>query len=348
MARIDQRAFGKMPDGTEAKLYTIKNKVGMVARITSYGAILTELHVPDRQGKFANVVMGFDNLEQYLKGHPGFGATIGRVANRIAKGKFTLDGEEFTLAINNGPNHLHGGKGFDKHLWEAEPTEQANNASVKLTRLSPDGEDGYPGNLFVTAAYTLTDQNELRIDYTAITDKATPVNLTNHSYFNLAGSGDILGHELMLDADYYTPADDTLIPTGEIRPVEGTPMDFTKQTPIGARFDQLSSKPVGYDHNFVLKGGGKSLALAARVHEPNTGRAMELLTTAPGVQLYTGNFLDGRLKGILGVAYRQHHGFCLETQHFPDSVNHPNFPSIILRPGQIYRQSTVHRFSTES
>ena len=349
MARVDQQAFGKMPEGTEVQLHTLKNKQGVVARVTSYGAILTELRVPDRQGKLTNVVMGFDNLEQYLKGHPGFGATVGRVANRIAKGKFTLDGEEFTLAINNDPNHLHGGvKGFDKYPWDAEAMEAGDRASVKLTRLSPDGEEGYPGNLFVTVVYTLTDQNDLEIDYTATTDKPTPVNLTNHSYFNLAGSGDILGHELMLEADHYTPPDDTLIPTGEIKPVKGTPLDFRKQTPIGSRFGELTSKPVGYDHNFVLNRGGKSLALAARVYEPNSGRAMELWTTAPGVQLYTGNFLDGRLRGILGVVYRQHHGLCLETQHFPDSVNHPSFPSIILRPGEIYRQTTVHKFSIKS
>ena len=344
-----QSEFGEMPDGTEVKLYTLKNQHGLVAQITNYGAILTELHVPDRNGRAANVVLGFDNLEQYAKGHPGFGATIGRVANRIANGKFTLDGKHYTLALNNGPNHLHGGiKGFDKFVWNSRPLHcTASEVAAEFTRFSRDDEEGYPGNLSVTVIYTLTSKNELKIDYTANTDKATPVNLSNHSYFNLAESGDILGHELMLAADYYTPTDETLIPTGEIRNVKGTPMDFTKPTAIGLRFNQLTAKPLGYDHNFVLNGGGKALALAATVHEPKTGRVMELFTTEPGVQFYTGNFLDGKFTGVGNVVYKQHHGFCLEAQHFPDSVNKPNFPSVILRPGQTYRQTTVHKFSTK-
>jgi len=344
-----QSEFGKMPDGTGVTLYTLENQHGLVARITNYGAILTELHVPDRNGRTANVVLGFDNLEQYLKGHPGFGATIGRVANRIARGKFTLDGKEFTLALNNGPNHLHGGiKGFDKFVWKSRALHcTASEAAVEFTYFSRDGEEEYPGNLSVTVVYTLTSKNELKIDYTAATDKATPVNLTNHSYFNLAESGDILGHELMLAAGYYTPVDENLIPTGEIRSVKGTAMDFTKPTAIGSRFNQLTTKPLGYDHNFVLNGGGKSLALAATVYEPKTGRVMELFTTEPGVQFYTGNFLDGKFTGVGGAVYQQHHGFCLEAQHFPDSVNRPNFPSVILRPGQTYRQMTVHKFSTK-
>jgi aldose 1-epimerase len=337
-------SFGKLADGTPVDLYTLANAHGLVAKVTNFGAIITELHVPDRAGKLGDIVLGFDNLDQYLKGHPCFGCTVGRVANRIAKGRFTLDGKTYVLAINNGPNHLHGGlKGFDKVVWKAEP--QAG-AAVKFTRISPDGEEGYPGALAVSVTMTLTDANEFRIDYTATTDRTTPVNLTNHSYFNLAGEGDVLGHELMIAADHFTPSDSTLIPTGEIKPVKGTPMDFTKPRPIGSRFSQLRTNPVGYDHNFVLNSGGKSLALAARVYEPKSGRVMEVHTTEPGVQLYTANFLNGSLTGKRGVVYRQHTGFCLETQHFPDSVNQPKFPSIILRPDQTYHQTTTHKFST--
>ncbi len=347
-AGIQKSEFGKLPDGTAADLYTLTNRKGMVAKITTYGALVTELHTPDRDGKLGNVVLGFDNLEQYAKGHPFFGAIAGRVANRIAKGKFTLDGKEYTLAVNNGPNSLHGGlKGFDKVVWKAEPVAATDGVSLKLTYLSRDGEEGYPGNLSVTVVYTLTEQNELRIDYTATTDQATPVNLTNHSYFNLAGSGSILNHELVLMADRYTPTDDTLIPTGELASVKGTPVDFTKPAAIGSRFDQLTATPKGYDHNFVLNSGGKSLALAARVHDPKSGRVMEVWTTEPGVQFYTGNFLDGSRTGLGGVVYAQHHGFCLETQHFPDSVNHPNFPSSILRPGQTLKSTTTHKFSAK-
>ena len=347
-AKIQKSAFGKMPDGAAVDLYTLTNGKGMVAKITSYGALLTELHTPDRDGKLGNVVLGFDNFEQYLKGHPFFGAIAGRVANRIAKGKFTLDGQEYTLAVNNGPNSLHGGvKGFDKMVWKSESVPATDGVAVKFTYLSRDGEEGYPGNLTVTVVYTLTEQNELRIDYTAKTDKATPVNLTNHSYFNLAGSGSILDHELMLTADRYTPTDETLIPTGELASVKGTAVDFTKPAAIGSRFNQLTAKPTGYDHNFVLNSGGKSLALAARVHEPKSGRVMEVWTTEPGIQFYTGNFLDGSLTGLGGVVYAQHHGFCLETQHFPDSVNHSNFPSSILRPGQTFKSTTTHKFSVK-
>jgi aldose 1-epimerase len=348
-ATLQEMPFGKTPDGTPVELYTLRNANGMTAKVMTYGAILTELDVPDKNGKLGDVVLGFDNLDGYLTRHPYFGATVGRVANRIAKGKFTLDGHEYKLAVNNGPNALHGGlKGFDKVVWKAEPFNAGDSVGVKFIYRSPDGEEGYPGNLATSVTYTLTDKNELRIDYKAATDKATPVNLSNHSYFNLAGpgSGDILGHELMLAADKYTPVDDTLIPTGEIKPVKGTPLDFTKPETIGARIDQLKGEPGGYDHNFVLNSGGKSLALAARVVEPKTGRVMEMYTTEPGVQFYTGNFLDGSIKGRGGV-YKKHQGFCLEAQHFPDSVNHDNFPSVILRPGKTYTQTTVYKFATK-
>jgi aldose 1-epimerase len=341
-ATLKKSSFGKLPDGKVVDLYTLANAHGLVARITNYGTIITELHVPDRNGKLVDIVLGFDNLDPYLKKHPFFGCTVGRMANRIAKGAFTLDGRIYQLAVNNGPNHLHGGlKGFDKVLWEAEP--QAG-ATVRFSYTSPDGEEGYPGTLLVAVTMALTDANELRIDYSATTDKPTPVNLTNHTYFNLAETGDVLGHELMLAANAYTPSDANLIPTGEIRPVKGTPMDFTSPEPIGSRFSQLRCSPVGYDHNFVLNSGGKTMALAARVHEPGIGRVMEVHTTEPGVQLYTANFLDGKLTGKGGFVYRQHSGFCLETQHFPDAVNQPAFPSVILRPGRTYRQTTVFKF----
>jgi aldose 1-epimerase len=346
--RVQKSSYGQLPDGTQIELYTLTNSKGVVAKIITYGALLTELHVPDRNGQLGDIVLGFDNLDQYLKGHPYFGATIGRVANRIAQGKFTLDGQPYTLATNNGPNHLHGGlKGFDKVVWKAEPIQSSDWAAVKFTYTSSDGEEGYPGNLNVTVIYTLTDLNELRINYSATTDKATPVNLTNHSYFNLAGEGDILGHELMLAADRYTPVDDTLIPTGELAPVKGTVMDFTSPMAIGSRIGKLTNQPSGYDHNYCLTAGGKGLALAARVYEPKSGRVMEILTTEPGIQFYTGNFLDGTLTGKRGIVYKKHYGFCLETDHFPDSINRPNFPPVVLRPGQTYRQTTVHRFSVK-
>ena len=347
-ATVEKMDFGKMPDGTAIDLYVLTNASGMKAKVMTYGAILTELHVPDREGKFDDVVLGFDNLAGYLKGHPHFGSTVGRVANRIARGKFTLEGKEYRLAVNNGPNSLHGGlKGFDKKVWKAEAMETADGAAVKLSYLSPDGEEGYPGNLSTTVTYTLTNQNELKIAYVATTDKPTPVNLTNHSYFNLAGpqAGDILGHELMLAADSYTPADATLIPTGEIKPVRGTPLDFTRPMTIGARIAEVGGNPGGYDHNYVINGGGKSLTLAARAADPKTGRVLEMYTTEPGVQLYTGNFLDGKLKGKGGVVYKKQQAFCLEAQHFPDSVNHPEFPSVILEPGKKYTQTTVFKFS---
>jgi aldose 1-epimerase len=346
-AKIEQREWGKTPDGTVVHLFTLTNGKGMTAKVTSYGAIFTELTVPDRNGKLESVVVGFDSLEQYLKGGPA-AAVIGRVANRIAKGKFTLDGKEFTLAANSGGNHIHGGrKGFDKVVWDTKSVgANDHEASVQLTYVSKDGEEGYPGNLTVNVTYSLTDKNELRIDYSATGDKATPVNLTNHAYFNLAGSGDVLGHELTLAADRYTLADDALIPTGEIAAVKGTPLDFTKGATIGARIEQLKPRPGGYDHNYVLNSGGKSLALAARVYEPKSGRVMEVFTTEPGVQLYTANHFDGRTTGVGGARYGRHGALCLETQHFPDSVNRPSFPSTILRPGQTFKSTTAFRFAT--
>jgi aldose 1-epimerase len=345
---IEKQAFGEA-DGHAVDLYTLTNRHGVVAKIMTYGGIITELHVPDRDGKLGDVVLGFDDLKGYLGGHPYFGALVGRVANRVAKGRFTLDGKDYKLAVNNGPNALHGGlKGFDKVVWKAEPIKTDHGAALQLTYTSADGEEGYPGTLKATVVYTLTDDNALKIDYKATTDKDTPVNLTNHSYFNLAGpaSGDILGHQLRIEADSYTPVDDTLIPTGEIKPVKGTPLDFTKLTPIGAHIDQLKGEPGGYDHNFVLnKRREQGPQPAVEVVEPKTGRVMEMLTTEPGVQFYTGNFLDGSNKGKGGVVYKKHQGFCLEAQHFPDSVNQPKFPSVILKPGQTYTQTTIYKFS---
>jgi aldose 1-epimerase len=346
-AGVKKAMFGKLDDGTTVDIYTLTNANGAAAKIMTYGATLTELHVPGRDGKMGDVVLGFDNLAQYVKGHPYFGSTVGRVANRIAKGKFTLDGKEYTLAVNNGPNHLHGGlKAFDKVVWKAEPVKSADGAAVKFAYHSPDGEEGYPGNLDVAVTYTLTNDNTLRIDYTAKTDKATPVNLTNHAYFNLAGQGDVLGHRMMLAADRYVVVDDTLIPTGELKEVRGTPMDFRTPHSIGVRIDQVGADPKGYDHCYVLNSGGRSFALAARVTEPTTGRVMEMYTDEPGVQFYTGNFLDGSLTGKGGFVYQKHAAFCLEAGSFPDAVNHPSFPSVILRPGETYRQRTEYRFST--
>jgi aldose 1-epimerase len=346
VASIGRRPFGKTPDGKQVTLFTIENQNGCKARVMDYGAILTELWLPDRDGKLGDVVLGFDTLQGYLDGHPYFGATVGRVANRIAKGKFSLKGKDYKLAANNGPNHLHGGeKGFDKVLWHAATS--LDGKSVKFIYTSKDGEEGYPGALTASVTYTLTDDNELRLDYEATTDQATPVNLTHHSYFNLAGAaaGTILDHELTIRAGYYTPVDDTLIPTGEIKTVAGTPLDFLRPMAIGKRIDQLKGDPGGYDHNFVLNGKLGELRTAAVLHDPKTGRTMELLTTEPGLQFYSGNFLDGKLKGKGGIAYVKHHGLCLEAQHFPDSVNQPGFPSVILEPGQVYRQTTIHRFT---
>ena len=343
----NEESFGKTPEGREVNLYTLTNTNGLRAKITNYGAILVSLEVPDRDGNLADITLGFDALEGYLAGHPYFGATVGRYANRIGKARFMLDGVEYELAANNGENHLHGGiKGFDKVVWRPEDLwANDNEALLKMSYVSEDDEEGYPGNLACTVTYTLTKDDELKISYEAETDKTTVVNLTNHSYFNLAGqgNGDILGHELTLNADRYTPVDEGLIPTGEIRSVKDSPMDFTLPMTIGSRIEQVSG---GYDHNYVINSSGGTLALAARVHEPTSGRVMEIYTTEPGIQLYTGNFLDGTLTGKGGKVYKKHYAFCLETQHFPDSPNKPNFPSVVLLPGQKYTTVTVHKFST--
>ncbi len=347
-AGVTKAAFGKLKDGTPIEIYTLTNRNGLRARIMTYGATVTELHVPDRNGKPGDVVLGFDRLETYEKGHPFFGSTVGRFANRIAKGRFTLNGKTYTLATNNGPNHLHGGlKGFDKRVWKAAPRRNsAAGPSVRFTYTSRDGEEGYPGTLNVAVVYTLTNRNALRIEYAATTDKATPVNLTNHSYFNLAGRGTVLGHQVRLNAARYTPSDETLIPTGRIAMVKNTPLDFTALRPIGARINDVGKNPTGYDHNYV-KNGGERFGLAARVYEPTTGRVLEMYTDEPGFQFYTGNFLDATLTGKNGVVYEKHAGFCLEAQHYPDSPNKPMFPSVILRPGQTYRQRTEYVFSTK-
>ncbi|MHC4911970.1 MAG: aldose epimerase family protein [Planctomycetota bacterium] len=341
---IEKQDFGKTPDGESVDLYTLTNTNGLKTQIMTYGGIVTTLHVPDRDGNLGDIVLGYDTLDEYIKDNPYFGALIGRCGNRLGKGRFTLNGVEYTVATNNDENHLHGGiKGFDKVVWDAEQVQTDEGPALKLTYLSKDGEEGYPGNLNCTVIYTLTDNDELKVSYEAETDKDTIVNLTHHSYFNLAGhgSGDILGHELMLNADNYTPVDEGLIPTGEIRPVKDTPMDFTKPMAVGARIDQVEG---GYDHNYVINNSDGPLALAASVYEPKTGRVMEVSTTEPGIQFYSGNFLDGSIKGKRAV-YNKHNGFCLETQHFPDAPNKPDFPSIALKPGEKYTHLTVHKFS---
>jgi aldose 1-epimerase len=350
---IKSEAFGKTSGGAQVTVYTLSNAKGVEARIMNRGGILVSLKVPDRQGTIGDVVLGFDTLDGYLKENPFFGAIVGRYGNRIAKGHFTLDGHEYTLAINNGENALHGGlKGFDKQLWTAKPGETKDGPSLTLSYVSKDGEEGYPGTLTATVTYTLTNANELRIHYHATTDKPTVLNLTNHSYFNLAGqgNGDILGTHLTINADRFTPVDKGLIPTGELRSVEGTPFDFRKPTAIGARIEQPEEQLKlggGYDHNFVLNGQAGTLRLAARATDPKSGRVLEVLTTEPGVQFYTGNFLDGKIVGKGGKTYGRRYGFCLETQHYPDSPNKPSFPSTVLRPGATYDTTTVFKFSTD-
>lgn len=348
VAKMDVKKdlFGRLPDGTQVEIYTLSNMNGLKARIMTYGAILVSLEVPDRSGRLGDVVLGYDALDGYVKNNPYFGAIVGRYGNRIAKGRFTLDGAVYKLAVNNGENHLHGGlKGFDKVVWEAEPRMEDNGIGVKFTYLSKDGEEGYPGNLEVIVHYVLTNDDELRISYEAAADKATPVNLTHHSYFNLEGGArDILGHELMLAADRYTPVDQGLIPTGELAPVQGTPMDFTTPMTIGSRIAKVEG---GYDHNYVLNKADVATGLAARLADPTSGRVMEITTTEPGIQFYSGNFLDGTITGKGGPVYKKHFGLCLETQHFPDSPNHPNFPSTILLPGRVLKSLTIHKFYTK-
>lgn len=346
-ATVEERSFGAMPDGAAVRQFVLSNGRGITAKVITYGAILSELHVPDRKGASANIVLGFDKLDPYLAPNPCFGAVVGRFANRISGARFALDGNEYQLANNAGKNHIHGGKlGFHKRNWEARALPvNGTSAAVRLWLLSPDGDEGYPGNLRAEVTYTLTTDNELRLDYTAITDKPTVINLTNHSYFNLHGSGDVLAHVLTIAADAYTPADDANIPTGAIAPVADTPLDFRTPAPIGARIEALRATTRGYDQNFVLRSGGGALAFAARATDPKSGRTMEAWTTEPGVQLYTGNGLNGKLIGPGGVAYPLHGGFCLETQHFPDSPNKPNFPTTALRPGQTFKSTTAFRFS---
>jgi len=348
--QIEKKPFGRTTEGIEVPLYTLRNKQGMMVSVTSYGGIITSLLAPDRNGQPGEVVLGFDTLDGYLSdayqaNQPYFGALVGRYGNRIAKGKFTLNGKEYTLATNNGPNHLHGGrKGFDKVVWAV--TELPEQNALRLAYTSPDGEEGYPGTLQVTVTYTLTPDNSLVIDYHAITDKATPVNLTQHSYFNLTGGRrDVLDHELRLKADFFTAVDQELIPTGELSPVAGTPMDFREPHRIGDRIREVEGE--GYDHNYVLRDADGTLRLGASVFEPESGRFMEFLTTEPGVQFYSGNFLKGALTGKDGQPIHNHAGFCLEAQHFPDSPNQPAFPSTILQPGETYTQQTVYRFSTK-
>jgi aldose 1-epimerase len=332
-------------DGKKVFQYTLTNENGMKVKILNYGGIVTHLFVPDKDGHLADVVLGYDSLQGYIDKTPYFGAIIGRYGNRIAGGKFSLDGQEYSLARNNGPNHLHGGiKGFDKVVWESEDFIYPDSAGVILSYLSVDGEEGYPGNLDVTVIYTLNNNNELKIDYTAATDKATIVNLTHHSYFNLKGQGqgDVLDHMLQIEADRYVPVDETLIPVGELRAVKQSAMDFSTPRAIGRSIGEVAG---GYDHTWVLnRFDNDSLYLAARVSEPETGRVMEVFTDQPGMQFYSGNFLDGSITGKQGSVYHKYYGFCLETHHFPDSPNQPDFPSVVLRPGESYETTTIYRF----
>ena len=347
---VTREPFGNV-SGTPVEVFTLTNARGIEIRAMTYGAIITSIRIPDRKGVMADIALGFDNLQGYLGEHPYFGAVVGRYGNRIGLARFSLNGQTYQLAANNGPNHLHGGvRGFDKFVWTAEPI--AGVKGVAFTRVSPDGEERYPGTLKVRVSYVLTDANDLEIEYQATTDKATPVNLTQHTYFNLAGqgAGTILDHELTINADRFTPVGDSLIPTGVLAPVEGTPMDFRRPTKVGARIDSGTEQIKfgrGYDHNWVLNRTGDGLQLAARVVEPASGRTLEVSTTEPGVQFYTGNFLDGTLKGKGGVGYQRRGGLCLETQHFPDSPNKPAFPTTILQPGSTYRSKTVWRFGVQ-
>jgi aldose 1-epimerase len=350
-ANITRAPFGSAPDGATVELFTMTNAGGMQVQATNYGGIVTSIKVRDRDGALGDVTLGFDSMDDYHKNSPYLGAIIGRYANRIGGARFELDGRTYKLAANNGPNTLHGGvKGFDKVVWAAEPFQRQGEVGVVFTHTSPDGDEGFPGALTLRVTYTLTDRNELAFDFHGTTDKPTVVNLTQHAYFNLAGEGsrDVLDHVLTINADRYTPVDANLIPTGALASVAGTPLDFRTATPIGARINtehpQLKLGK-GYDHNFVINRQGSELVLAARVEEPQSGRVMEVHTTEPGVQLYTGNHLDGALVGKSGKPYGERHGFCLETQHFPDSPNKPSFPTTTLRPGEEYNSKTVYTFS---
>jgi len=348
---ISKSDFGTLPDGQKVDIYTLRNSKGMTARISNYGGLVVSLTAPDRYGNYEDVVLGYDTLDGYLKDSPYFGALIGRVGNRIARGHFTLDGQTYTLAVNNGVNSLHGGKfGFDKVLWHASPVQSKRGPALELTYISKDGEEGYPGTLTVKAVYTLTEDNALRLDYTATTDKDTVVNLTHHGYWNLACKGDILSHVVYINADKFTPVDKTLIPTGELRPVKGTPFDFTTPTAIGARINQKDQQLKyggGYDHNWVINNPHGKLTLQARVSEPTTGRVMEVLSTEPGLQFYSGNFLDGTITGKGGRVYNHRNAFVMEPQHFPDSPNHSTFPSIVLKPGETYHNTIIYKFSAK-
>jgi len=352
-ASITQTTFGTLPDGTAITLYHLRNSLGTEMTVMNLGGVIVSLKTADKNGVFEDVVLGYDSLAGYIKAPSFFGALVGRYGNRIAKGKFTLDGKTYTLAKNNGVNHLHGGlKGFDKVVWNATPSSDANGASLKLTYLSKDMEEGYPGNLDVTVTYALTNDNELKIAYEATTDKKTVVNLTNHTYFNLTGNtkGDILSHVLSVSASHFIPVDETLIPTGEIKPVEGTPFDFRTPTVVGSRInddDPQLKAGKGYDHCWVFDKDDNSLALGATLYEPVSGRYMEMYTTEPGTQVYTGNFLDGSVTGKFNTVYKQRYAICLETQHFPDSPNQPDFPSVVLNPGDVYVTQTVYKFSAK-
>jgi aldose 1-epimerase len=351
-AQVTRESFGKTSDGQQVDLYTLRNTRGAEAKITNYGAIVTSLKVADRNGKFDDVVLGFNDFDSYLKNDPYFGAIVGRYGNRIAKGRFTLSGVEYKLATNNGENHLHGGiKGFDKVVWTGRELKSAAGPAVVMTYLSKDGEEGYPGNLNVRVVYTLTNNNELKIDYTATTDKDTVTNITHHSYFNLAGdgNGDILNHLVTINANRFVPTDAGSIPTGELKSVAGTPFDFLKPMAIGARINQDDEQLKfgnGYDHTWVINGRPGVMRLAATAYEATSGRVMQVWTTEPGVQFYTGNFLNGTLTGKSGKVYQRRFGFCFETQHYPDSPNHPAFPTTTLKKGQTYKSTTIYRFSS--
>jgi aldose 1-epimerase len=345
---IDKKPFGITQAGEQVHQFILTNSGGSSATLINYGATLTRLLIPDKNNRIGDVVLGFDNLKQFEDESPYFGATVGRVANRIANGLFKVDEQQYAVPINNGPNHLHGGfKGYDKRIWNGDAAMTTDGPSVRFTLLDPDGSEGYPGNVKVTVIYSLTGDNAIKIQYFAAADRPTPINLTNHAYFNLkdGGASDVLGHVFQANSDFYTPVNETLIPTGAIAPVKGTPFDFTQPKPIGKDIRTTGGNPAGYDHNLVLRSQDGTLAKAADVHEPQSGRRLEVWTTEPGIQFYSGNFLDGSIKGRQNAVYNQYHAFCLEAHHYPDSINQPKFPDTLLRPGNVYRQITEYRFS---